>query len=110
MFTYGFTIKCNWKGYHGDIKELTQFIYDLFIEQTVLLINFENDSKGRLHAHGALETLEKLRYTDYKVEGWSIYLRRVYEMSGWYQYIQKDIQAHQEEAIEYYKNHYAFTD
>ncbi len=113
MFTYGFTIKCNWRGYDNNVQALVSFIIDLFKDHELLVTNFEEDSKGRLHAHGAIRTVGKIRYTDFKVKGWAIYLRRVYELSGWYQYIQKDVTEHRERLEEmeeeYYKHNYGFA-
>ncbi len=92
-YYYGYTIKRTVKDDQSTINTLLN-IFDLVFPQTDIIseiMTFENDSKGRLHAHGTLTSLHKLNYREHKMYSWHIYLRRIYDHTGWLRYVKKDI-------------------
>ncbi len=97
MFYYGITIKCNKKG-EGDTRDEVDAIADnLLSHSSVIAIpkrEYEVDSKGKPHIHGVLTSSRPLKYTDHKVKGWHLYFKRIYSHTGWYKYVQKDLQEH----------------
>jgi len=98
MYYYSITIKCNKKDEGNDRDEI-QSIYDHIIECTQsvnLKYTFELDSWDKLHLHGYFQTSNKLVYKHLKKKGWNIYLRRVYQSTGWFTYLMKDVELSRE--------------
>ncbi len=95
-YYYGFTIKCNKKGEGEDCLSIEAAINEVYRARSfeVPVIRFENDSKGKLHAHGVITTIKPLQYTSIRKKGWHFYHKRVYQDSGWMRYIEKDIDEH----------------
>ncbi len=102
MKHYSITIKCNYKGI-GETENEIGGVYSKVLSYTKgvdLVHSYEKDTKGKLHLHGYFKSSKRFRYIDLKKTGWNIYLRRVYEHTGWYTYLMKDISSHNEPTIQ----------
>ncbi len=96
MYFYSITIKCNQKGKGETISQIGDVFLDLLRKTSSesLLYTFEKDSHEKNHLHGYFRSNNKLIYKDLRVKGWNIYIRRVYEHTGWYNYLMKDLKNH----------------
>jgi len=90
---YAVTVKCNFKGsftYRDDFN----VIFDHMTERWGAIfpkISYELDSKLVLHAHAHMLAPPGIKYTDAKVKGWIIYIRRIDgNLKRWTEYIDKD--------------------
>ncbi len=89
-YYYGFSIKCNHSGIGGSAQEILDQTNLIFGLNNLQKLEFEKDSKGKLHGHGELKFTKKIIYKKYTKKGWHIYIRRIYEHTGWYKYMLKD--------------------
>ncbi len=96
MYYYGFSLKCNRKGEGEDVAAISCVANLTFGSIHIQKISFEKDSKGKLHAHGELSFEAPITYKDYHHFGWHVYIRRIYEHTGWYRYMVKDQMDHDE--------------
>ncbi len=98
MFYYSLTVKCNKKGVGETVQELDMVLQDILVrtEASFLRSTYEGgpNTDLKLHLHSYFSSPNKLKYTDYKKRGWMIYFRRVYEHTGWFKYMQKDLLDH----------------
>ncbi len=96
MYYYSITLKCNVKGL-GETSDEIFFVYDEVLRNSEgknLVSSIERDSKGKNHLHGYFKTSLRLSYKSLKKVNWMVYLRRVYEHTGWYKYLMKDVESH----------------
>lgn len=88
---YAFTIKNNSK-----FVNPVPSTYDECIEKfkqhgcKVLYKYYENDSKDRLHVHGAVRIPDSLYRKTLMIKNYHLCLRRIYNMTGWCNYCKKD--------------------
>lgn len=96
--TYGITISNNQKGLETSFQDLNQTCEDLVqhaemyleIDSRIYTIRFELKPRTKhLHLHGVLATSRPIRYTDWKVKGMQVYIRKLVKPQGWLDYINK---------------------
>ncbi len=91
-YYYGFTIKCNKKGIGESIAEINTVLGEIFSDPIMIEITeYEKDTKDKQHAHGVIKSPDKILYKNHCKKGWHIYIRRIYENTGWMRYVQKDL-------------------
>lgn len=99
--SYSFTLRKTKVNKSNPVSEQDYFnhIYELTEKTGSTMSNYVFEKTGGLHMHGVLEIPINTYMLKFRVRGWKMHLKEIWNYAGWQQYMAKEVLIYDNESI-----------